>query len=103
MRLPRRSARGLAGMIAWQPQERDFIGRDALEKVGVDKDRQNLVGLLLEDRGILRNQQRVVVDGMGDGEITSGGFSPAMQHSIALARLPAAHYGEVAVEVRNIH
>jgi aminomethyltransferase len=64
-------------------------------------DRPQFAGLLLEDRGVLRNHQRVVVDGVGDGEITSGGFSPTMQRSIALARLPAGNYGRAAVEVRG--
>ncbi len=58
-------------------------------------------GLLLEDRGVLRNHQRVVVEGVGDGEITSGGFSPTLQRSIALARLPTGNYEQAQVEVRG--
>ncbi len=92
---------GLGWTIAWEPQERDFVGRDALAKIRENADRQRFAGLLLEDRGVLRNHQRVVVEGIGDGEITSGGFSPTMQRSIALARLPAGNYGEAAVEVRG--
>ena len=92
---------GLGWTIAWEPQDRDFIGRDALSRERGKKGRQRFAGLLLEDRGVLRNHQRVVVDGLGDGEITSGGFSPTMQRSIALARLPAGNYGEAAVEVRG--
>ncbi len=92
---------GLGWTIAWEPDDRDFIGRDALAVVRENKSRQKFAGLLLEDRGVLRNHQRVVVDGIGDGEITSGGFSPTMQRSIALARLPAGNYGEAAVEVRG--
>ena len=92
---------GLGWTIAWQPEDRDFIGREALTEVRENKDRRRFAGLLLEDRGVLRNHQRVVVDGIGDGEITSGGFSPTMQRSIALARLPAGNYGQAAVEVRG--
>jgi len=44
---------------------------------------------------------RVVVDGIGDGEITSGGFSPTLQRSIAMARIPAGDYDRAQVEVRN--
>ena len=58
-------------------------------------------GLLLEDRGVLRNHLRVVVDGLGDGEITSGGFSPTLGRSIAMARLPAGDYDRAQVEVRG--
>ena len=92
---------GLGWTIAWEPEGRDFIGRDALAKVRENKGRQKFAGLLLEERGVLRNHQRVVVDGVGDGEITSGGFSPTMQRSIALARLPAGNYREAEVEVRG--
>ena len=92
---------GLGWTIAWEPDERDFIGRAATAKVGENKGRQRLAGLLLEDRGVLRNHQRVVVNGIGEGEITSGGFSPTLQRSIALARLPAGNYLEAAVEVRG--
>jgi aminomethyltransferase len=92
---------GLGWTIAWDPAERDFIGRQALSRVRENEDRQKFAGLLLEDRGVLRNHQRVVVEGIGDGEITSGGFSPTMQRSIALARLPAGKYAQAAVEVRG--
>jgi aminomethyltransferase len=72
-----------------------------LSRVRENEDRQKFAGLLLEDRGVLRNHQRVVVEGIGDGEVTSGGFSPTMQRSIALARLPAGKYAQAAVEVRG--
>ena len=92
---------GLGWTIAWQPDERDFIGRAATNKVRESNGRQKFAGLLLEDRGVLRNHQRIVVDGLGDGEITSGGFSPTLQRSIALARLPAGNYEQAQVEVRG--
>ena len=50
---------------------------------------------------MLRNHQRVVVDGVGEGEITSGGYSPTIDRSIALARLPAGEYERARVEVRG--
>jgi aminomethyltransferase len=57
--------------------------------------------LLLEDKGVLRSHQRVVVEGKEDGEITSGGFSPTLDRSIALARLPAGDEDRVRVDVRG--
>jgi len=92
---------GLEWTIAWEPAEREFIGRAPLEALRNSPERQRFVGLLLEDRGVLRNHQKVVVDGVGEGEITSGGFSPTIDKSIALARVPAGDYDRAAVEVRG--
>jgi len=47
-----------------------------------------LLGLKLLDKGVLRAHQQVQT-AYGDGQITSGGFSPTLQISIGLARLPA--------------
>ena len=92
---------GLDWTVAWEPIERDFIGRAALRALRGAADNRRFVGLLLEDRGVLRNHQKVVVDGIGEGEITSGGFSPTIGKSIALARLPAGDYDRAQVEVRG--
>ena len=92
---------GLGWTIAWDPEDRDFIGREALEAKKADPKRQRFIGLLLEDKGVLRNHQRVVVEGIGDGEITSGGYSPTIGRSIALARAPAGNYESAQVDVRG--
>ncbi len=92
---------GLGWTIAWNPEERDFVGRSALEAVHNDPDRRRFVGLLLEDKGVLRSHQRVVVDGAGEGETTSGGFAPTLGRSVALARVPAGDYERVKVEIRG--
>lgn len=92
---------GLAWTIAWEPVDRDFIGRQAMEKLRNSADKKRFVGLLLEDRGVLRNHQKVVVAGVGEGEITSGGFSPTLGRSIALARVPAGDYDRAQVDVRG--
>jgi aminomethyltransferase len=93
---------GLAWTVAFEPGDRDFIGRQALEKLRrtpID----SLVGLLLEDRGVLRSHQRVVVAGTPavTGEVTSGTFSPTLNRSIALARLPPTAAPNVQVEIRG--
>ena len=77
---------GLGWTVAWEPADREFTGRGALEAQREKGKLRRFVGLLLEDRGVLRNHQRVVVEGVGEGEITSGGFSPTIGRSIALAR-----------------
>ncbi len=92
---------GLGWTVAWEPADRDFIGRKPLEALRKDPARRRFVGLLLEDKGVLRNHQTIIVDGVGEGEITSGGFSPTMGRSIALARIPAGDYTEAKVDVRG--
>ena len=92
---------GLEWTIAWDPAERAFIGRDALENKRNSPNQQRFVGLILEDKGVLRNHQRVVIEGVGEGEITSGGFSPTIGRSIALARVPAGDYETAKVDVRG--
>ncbi|MEE4164294.1 MAG: glycine cleavage system aminomethyltransferase GcvT [Woeseiaceae bacterium] len=92
---------GLGWTIAFEPADRDFIGRRAVEAVKADPDRRRFVGLLLEDKGVLRGHQRVVVEGIGDGETTSGGFAPTLERSIALARLPAGDYDRARVDIRG--
>ena len=91
---------GLGWTVAWEPGEREFIGRHALENQRNQQDREKLVGLILQDRGIMRHGQRVITPA-GDGIITSGGFSPTIRRSIALARIPGEATGDCRVEIRN--
>ena len=92
----------LAWTVAWEPAGRDFIGRSALEaqRAGGGAERK-LVGLVLEERGVLRAHQVVRVAGLGEGEITSGSFSPTLGKSIALARVPAGTGERAEVEIRG--
>lgn len=88
--------------LAWTVDlrgERDFVGRRALEQ---SKRSRDFVGIVLKDRGVMRAHQSVRTSG-GDGEITSGGFSPTLNRSIALARVPVGTAaGEpVETEVRD--
>ncbi|MGC8113757.1 glycine cleavage system aminomethyltransferase GcvT [Metapseudomonas otitidis] len=94
-------ASNLGWTIAWEPAERDFIGRSALEAEHAAGPHPKLVGLVLEERGVLRAHQVVRVEGIGDGEITSGSFSPTLGKSIALARVPAATGERAEVEIRG--
>ena len=76
--------------IAYEPTDREFIGRPALiahKHLYESGEVPKLVGLVLEGRGVLRKGQKVVTD-KGEGVITSGSFSPTLKHSIALARIP---------------
>jgi aminomethyltransferase len=76
---------------------RDFVGKLALAKEGK---RQEFAGLvLLEGGGVLRAHQKVETEA-GEGEITSGTFSPTLGLSIALARLPL---GTAPGEIVHVH
>lgn len=90
---------GLAWTLAFS-EERDFIGKRTLLEQQAAGIPQNFVGLLLLDKGVLRNHLRVKTP-RGDGEITSGSYSPTLQRSIAMARVPAGVSGKVEVELRN--
>lgn len=87
--------------IAWEPKQRDFIGRSALEEQRSQGSYDKLVGLVMETRGVLRGHQKVIVDGVGEGEITSGTFSPTLGYSVALARVPKATQDSAQVEIRG--
>jgi aminomethyltransferase len=97
---------GMGWTIAWEPADRDFIGRKALEAQKTAGVPSKLVGIVLETRGVMRSHQKVVVDGLGEGvscegEITSGTFSPTLQHSIAMARVPYDTGSECHIEMRG--
>ena len=75
--------------IAWQPSERNFIGRDVIQAEKMAGVKQKLVGLVLRERGVLRAEQLVTIEANSEkGVITSGTFSPTLGYSIALARVP---------------
>ncbi|MGQ9659497.1 MAG: glycine cleavage system aminomethyltransferase GcvT [Thermochromatium sp.] len=92
---------GLEWTVAWEPAEREFIGRAALEEVRTSPERRDFVGLLLLGGGVLRAHQHVLWAGREVGEITSGGFSPTLHRSIALARVAPGLHGICEVEIRG--
>jgi aminomethyltransferase len=93
-------AANMAWTIAWEPADRDFIGRKAIEKQREEKSTDKLVGLVLESKGVLRGGSKVIVEG-GEGIITSGTFSPTLGFSVALARVPRSTGETAQVEMRK--
>ncbi len=101
---------GLAWSVAFEPGSRNFSGRQACEAARAAPHRE-LVGLLLEERGVLRSHQKVfaAADDAGEvasamplrGEVTSGTFSPTLNRSIALARISRTTLPRVQVEIRG--
>jgi len=92
---------GLGWTVAWEPEDRDFIGRGVISQQKQAGLERKLVGLLLEDKGVLRNHQTVVVDGIEAGEITSGSYSPTLGKAIAFARVPVTIGERARVDIRG--
>ena len=92
---------GLAWTVAWEPAERSFIGRTALEKQRKTGQLRRFVGLVLKDKGVLRHGQKVVVPGGGEGIVTSGIFSPTLNRSIGFGRVPHGTYDHAWVDIRD--
>lgn len=92
---------GLSWTLAFEPEDRNFIGRSALlaqkEKGGLRK----FVGFVLDGKGILRGHQKIFDGDREVGEITSGGFSPTLERSIALARISGDANESLMVEMRG--
>ena len=97
-------AANMGWTIAWEPADRDFIGREALEAQRA-KGTEQLVGLGMKEKGVLRGELPVrFTDAQGnaqEGVITSGTFSPTLGYSIALARVPAGIGDTAIVQIRN--
>lgn len=91
----------LAWTVCWRDADRDFIGRDALKKQIDEGVKHQLVGLVMNQPGVFRDHQKVWIDGNGEGEITSGGFSPTLGHAIALARVPVDIGSTAKIERRG--
>ncbi|PID48925.1 MAG: glycine cleavage system protein T [Proteobacteria bacterium] len=91
---------GLGWTIAWEPASRDFIGRKALEAEKAAGVQQKFVGLVLEGKGVLRSHMKVIC-AAGEGETTSGTFSPTLGQAIAFARVPAACGDSCEIEIRG--
>ena len=92
---------GLAWTVAWEPKERNFVGRDALLQQKEKGVSQKLVGLILEEKGMLRRGQWVLMETGGEGVITSGSYSPTLKRAIALARVPCTIGTQCQVMVRT--
>lgn len=97
-------AANMGWTIAWQPEDRQFIGREALEQQR-RQGHEKLVGLVLKEKGVLRNELPVLFtdsDGVQQqGIITSGSFSPTLGCGIALARVPASIADTAVVQIRQ--
>jgi aminomethyltransferase len=92
---------GLAWTVCFEPADRNFVGRAALEALRLSGLQMQLVGLLLDERAVMRAHQAVIVGNVSAGEVTSGTFSPTLSRSIALARVPRNVGASVQVDIRG--
>ena len=90
----------LAWTVAYEPAQRDFIGRAALEAQRATGTGNKLTGIALKDRGVMRRGMKVITNA-GDGDVRSGNFSPTLGYSIGLARVPRGAAGEVRILIRG--
>ena len=90
---------GLAWTVALD-EGRDFIGRPALEKHKAAGVKRAMVGLVMDEKGVLRHGQHVVTS-KGDGEILSGTFAPTLGKAIAFARIPTGVVDTAQVDIRG--
>ncbi|MEL7023179.1 MAG: glycine cleavage system aminomethyltransferase GcvT [Pseudomonadota bacterium] len=92
----------LESNLAWTvdfESAREFVGESSLRDANPTR---KLVGLVVLGRGVVRDHQSVLApEGEVVGEITSGGYSPTLERSIALARVSADTPARVDVEVRG--
>tara|TARA_R110002073_G_scaffold60360_3_gene151729 strand:- start:6277 stop:7353 length:1077 start_codon:yes stop_codon:yes gene_type:complete len=85
------------GSTVVMADDHDFIGKEALLAARVE---QELVGLVMLEKGVLRGHYPIFAGDQRVGEITSGAYSPTLSHSIALARINVGA-GPLEVEIRN--
>lgn len=93
-------AANLGWTIALQTAERDFIGREAVSQAR-EKPTQQLLGLILREKGVMRRGMMVSFEQEADGVITSGGYSPMLECSIALARAPITVSDKASLELHG--
>ena len=93
-------AANLGWTIAFEPAERDFIGREAVSHAR-EKPTQQLLGLILREKGVMHRGMTVSFEQEADGVITSGGYSPMLECSIALARAPISGSDKASLELHG--
>lgn len=91
---------GLGWTIAWEPSDRQFIGREALE-AKKQYNQTQFVGLVLDSRGVIRNHQKVFINDSEVGEVTSGTFSPTLGKAVAMARIKKSDATHCEIEIRG--
>ncbi len=96
----------LGWTVDWKDNDRDFIGKKALQKQMDSGVKQQLVGVVLMVQGVCRANMKVQINDetakeLFSGKLTSGGFSPTLNCGIALARIPMGDFSFLEVDIRS--
>ena len=93
----------LAWTVSFHDTARHFIGRTALTQQQEQGISEKLVGISMTERGVLRSGQVIHFNNGTEGTITSGSFSPTLNHAIGFARVPvdAPNHGSVIVRKKT--
>lgn len=90
---------GLGWTVSFD-EGRDFLGRSPLEKQTQQGIARQMLGVVMDDKGVLRHGQRVLTN-RGEGEVLSGSFSPTLGKSIGFIRVPAGNLEAIRVDIRG--
>lgn len=85
--------------VALDPASREFIGRPRLTELKQTYTHK-LTGMIYPGKGVVRHDFKVRTNA-GEGVVTSGVFSPTLEMSIALVRVPRAATGDCEVDIRG--
>lgn len=96
----------LGWTVDWKDKDREFIGKEALQKQKASGVKQQLVGIVLMAQGVCRANMRVQIHDKAfnellNGKLTSGGFSPTLNCGIGLARIPKGDFSFLEVDIRS--
>lgn len=88
--------------LGWTVRRADsgFIGAEAMAAQRQQNPHRVLRGVVLEDKGVLRAGQEIDTD-RGRGVVTSGIFSPTLEFSIGMARVPRGAASNCTVTIRD--
>lgn len=87
--------------IKWKKEK--FLGKEAMQKLEESPQKRSEYGIILQDRGIARENYAVFKDEKMIGRVTSGTFSPSLNKSIAIILVegPMAIGGNVEIQIRQ--
>jgi aminomethyltransferase len=93
-----------AGLSRFIDFKKEFIGKDALQRIKADGPKQKLSAFVLLDKGVPKNGGSIYSENREIGRVTSGGQSPYLRNGFGLGYVFSryAQVGqEIEIEVRD--